>query len=30
MKKLTSLFPLLFLIPLLASCAEEKQVPISV
>ncbi|AED95280.1 Subtilisin-like protease SBT5.6 [Arabidopsis thaliana] len=26
MKKLTSLFPLLFLIPLLASCAEEKQV----
>ncbi|CAE6217391.1 unnamed protein product [Arabidopsis arenosa] len=26
MKKLTSLFPLLFLVPLLASCAEEKQV----
>ncbi|CAL9241737.1 unnamed protein product [Arabidopsis halleri] len=26
MKKLTSLFPLLFLVPLLASCADEKQV----
>ncbi|CAH2046282.1 unnamed protein product [Thlaspi arvense] len=24
--KLTSLFPLLFLVPLLASCAEKKQV----